>query len=212
MKTSKIIIATKNEGKVREFSQIFNKMGLGSRVSVSSLLDFGDLPDIIEDGKTFSENALIKVRAVAEMKGIYTGVAIVIADDSGLEVDALGGRPGVNSARYAGLGATDEQNNTKLLNELSGVKEGERQANFTSAIAVMCLGPMKKEDVVVGHCPGTITMAPTGEKGFGYDPIFYYPPLKKTFAQMDDVQKNEISHRRIAIEKLVGILPDFLEQ
>jgi len=212
LKISEVVIATKNEGKIREFVQIFNKVGLGKRVNVSSLLDYGDAPLIIEDGETFSENALIKARAVAGMKSIDKGAVIVIADDSGIEVDALGGRPGVNSARYAGLGATDEQNNTKLISELSGVKEGERQANFTIAIAITSIGSSRKEDVVIGHCPGTITMAPRGKKGFGYDPFFYYPPLKKTFAEMDDVQKNEISHRRIAIEKLAEILPDYLEK
>jgi XTP/dITP diphosphohydrolase len=206
LKRSEILIATKNEGKVREFVQIFNEMGLGVGIAVRSLLDFQDTPEIEENGKTFSENALIKARAVAKMEGV--GESVVVADDSGIEVEALGGRPGVNSARYAGPDATDEENNEKLLKELSGVAEGERSASFTIAIAI--IGRGGKEGVVTGRCPGVILTAPRGKGGFGYDPIFFYPPLGKTFSEMDDSEKNGISHRRVGIENLVSILPDYL--
>ncbi len=206
MRRSEILIATRNGGKVREFIQIFDEMGIGDGIEVRSLLDFGDTPKIEETGGTFSENALIKTRAVAKMEGI--GGSVVIADDSGVEVEALGGRPGVNSARYAGPNATDEENNEKLLKELSGVPEQERQASFTIAIAI--IGKAGKEGVVTGRCPGAITTAPRGKGGFGYDPIFFYPPLNKTFSEMDDSEKNKISHRRIGIEKIAKVLPDYL--
>jgi XTP/dITP diphosphohydrolase len=140
------------------------------------------------------------------MEGV--GESVVVADDSGIEVEALGGRPGVNSARYAGPDATDEENNEKLLKELSGVAEGERSASFTIAIAI--IGRGGKEGVVTGRCPGVILTAPRGKGGFGYDPIFFYPPLGKTFSEMDDSEKNGISHRRVGIENLVSILPDYL--
>ncbi|MBN1574181.1 MAG: RdgB/HAM1 family non-canonical purine NTP pyrophosphatase [Deltaproteobacteria bacterium] len=206
MKKCEVLIATKNEGKVREFIQIFDEIGIGGGIVVKSLLDFGDTPKIEETGRTFSENALIKARAVARMERIRGSV--VIADDSGVEVEALGGRPGVNSARYAGPNATDEENNEKLLRELSGVAEGERGASFTIAIAIVGRGG--KEGVVMGRCPGVIITVPRGKGGFGYDPIFFYPPLNKTFSEMDDSEKNGISHRRIGIERLAEILPDYL--
>jgi XTP/dITP diphosphohydrolase len=201
-----VVIATKNSGKVREFVQIFNEILPKDMIGVSSLLDFEEVPEIIEDGDTFSENALIKARAVSSMK--WAEKYLVIGDDSGIEVDALKGAPGVKSARYAGPSATDEENNSKLLNELSGIPEDERKATFTIAIAIVGRG--KKESVVTGHCKGVITTAPRGRGGFGYDPVFYYPPLKKTYSEMDDSEKNKISHRGVGIRKLAKVLPDFL--
>lgn len=206
MARSEVIIATKNSGKVREFVQIFSEILPKDMIGVSSLLDFEDIPEIVEDGKTFSENALIKARTVSLMKGAEK--CVVIGDDSGIEVDALKGAPGVKSARYAGPNATDEENNQKLLKKLIGVPERERGATFTIAIAIVGAG--EKEDVVMGHCPGMITTAPRGKGGFGYDPLFFYSPLKKTFSEMDDSEKNGISHRSIGIRKLAKILPDFL--
>lgn len=206
MASYEIVIATKNSGKVKEFVQIFDEILPKYIIGVSSLLDFEEIPEIVEDGETFSENALIKARVVSSMK--WAEKYLVIADDSGIEVDALNGAPGVRSARYAGPNATDEENNLKLLKDLSGVPEGERGAAFSIAIAVV--GREKKEGVVTGHCYGTITTAPRGSGGFGYDPLFYYPPLKKTYSEMDDSEKNKISHRGVGIRNLAKVLPDFL--
>jgi XTP/dITP diphosphohydrolase len=201
-----VVIATKNRGKVREFVQILGEILPKDMIGISSLLDFEDVPEIVEDGVTFSENALIKARAVSSMK--WAKKYVVIADDSGIEVDALNGAPGVKSARYAGPDASDEENNNKLLSDLSGVPEGERGATFTIAIAIVGRGG--KEGVVTGFCKGVITTAPRGSGGFGYDPLFYYPPLKKTYSEMDDSEKNKISHRGVGIRKLAKVLPDYL--
>lgn len=200
----KVVLATKNRGKLREFNEIFEDLGLAEDISLLSLLDFPDIPDVVEDGSTFSENALIKARIAAK-----TGY-VSIADDSGISVDALSGAPGISSARYAGPNATDDDNNEKLLLELSGVPEGERKATFVSVIVLVA--PDGREEVFEGKCDGLILESPKGEGGFGYDPIFFYPPMGKTFSEMTDSEKNKISHRRRAIEGLSGALPDLISE
>lgn len=200
----KMVLATKNRGKLREFNDIFKDLDFAEKISLLSLLDFPDLPDALENGSTFSENALIKAR-LATKTGYFS-----IADDSGIIVDALSGSPGINSARYAGPNATDEDNNRKLLSELLDIPEGERKATFISVIVLVT--PDGREAVFEGSCDGMILKSPRGEGGFGYDPIFLYPPMGKTFSEMTDIEKNKISHRRRAIEKLAEVLPDFISR
>ena len=157
--------------------------------------------EIVEDGDTFEENALIKARAVQTVIG-----GITIADDSGLEVDALEGAPGVHSARYAGEHGNDAANNKKLVEALLNVPEDKRTARFVSVIAMVF------EDgtslVARGTVEGIIQLTPTGNNGFGYDPHFYYPPFKKTMATMTMAEKNTISHRANALQKLKTLLED----
>ena len=190
-----VIIATKNAGKAKEFEHIFNQYN----VVVKSLLDFDGIEEIVEDGQTFEENALIKARAIAKQFN-----QVVIADDSGLEVDALDGRPGVYSARYAGEGRNDQANIEKVLSELEGIPTQERSARFVCALALVT--PEGEESVVRGTCEGQILSECIGNEGFGYDPIFYLPELGKTMAQIPKSQKNVLSHRAEAFKKLQDIL------
>ncbi|MFC4184783.1 XTP/dITP diphosphatase [Saccharococcus thermophilus] len=186
-----VIIATKNAGKTREFQALLGKRG----VEVKSLLDFPDCPDVEETGSTFAENAILKAEAMARYFN-----TMVIADDSGLSIDALGGRPGVYSARYAGEEKNDQKNIAKVLSELEGVPFAKRTARFHCALAVAA--PGRRTTVVEGTCEGYITEKPQGENGFGYDPIFYIPQKGKTMAQLSAEEKNQISHRAKALEKL----------
>jgi XTP/dITP diphosphohydrolase len=186
-----VIIATKNAGKVREFQALLGKRG----VEIKSLLDFPDCPDVEETGSTFAENAILKAEAMAR----YFNTT-VIADDSGLSIDALGGRPGVYSARYAGEEKNDQKNIAKVLSELEGVPFAKRTARFHCALAVAA--PERRTAVVEGTCEGYIAEKPQGENGFGYDPIFYIPQKGKTMAQLSAEEKNQISHRAKALEKL----------
>ena len=186
-----IIIATKNPGKAKEFKRIFNDQ----EFTLKTLLDLPAMPEIQETGQTFSENATIKAHAVMERFNLPT-----IADDSGLQVDALYGRPGIYSARYAG-DHNDAANNAKLLSELGGVPKEKRTARFVSTLVFA--NPKNDHDLVVeGEIKGLIGEFPQGDDGFGYDPLFYVPELKKTLAQLTVDQKNEISHRGNAIRKL----------
>jgi XTP/dITP diphosphohydrolase len=164
-------------------------------VSVVSLSDYPDIPDIEEDGATFFDNALKKAKSVAE----YTG-EIVIADDSGLEVDCLEGRPGVHSARYAGDGADDEKNFLKLLDELRGVDPGTRGAAFRCVLVLY--EPDGTYTAFEGALRGRITESPAGSEGFGYDPVFYVEEYGKTVAELGPEIKNRISHRAEAFRKL----------
>jgi XTP/dITP diphosphohydrolase len=187
----KFVLATKNKGKLIEFRRMLD-------LPEVELLGMEEIPqlknvEIREDGKTFLENALKKAKEVSRRSGMPA-----IADDSGLVVYALGGRPGVYSARFAGESATDEQNNLKLLQEMRC--KTNRKAAFVCVLAVV--SPKGRTFIYEGRCEGLITEAPLGNKGFGYDPVFYYPPLKKTFAQMDVEEKNKVSHRAMAIKKL----------
>ena len=190
-----VIIATKNAGKAKEFEHIFSQY----HIAVKSLLDFEEIEDIVEDGETFEENALIKARAIAKQFN-----QVVIADDSGLEVDALHGRPGVYSARYAGEGRDDQANIKKVLSELEGIPTEQRGARFVCALALVT--PEGEESVVRGTCEGQILTECLGSEGFGYDPIFYLPELEKTMAQIPKHQKNVLSHRADAFAKLQTIL------
>ena len=186
-----VIIATKNTGKAREFQALLGKKG----IEVKSLLDFPNSPDVEEKGITFAENAILKAEAMARY--FHT---IVIADDSGLSIDALHGRPGVYSARYAGEEKNDQKNIAKVLEELKGVPFEKRTARFHFALAVAA--PGRRTTVVEGTCEGYITEAPKGENGFGYDPIFYVPQKGKTMSELSKEEKNQISHRAKALAKL----------
>ncbi len=192
-----LVIATRNNGKLKEIRAMLK----GTRIRVLSLDDFHGCPDVIEDGKTFRENALKKARAVAE----YTGKT-ALADDSGLSVDALDGAPGVYSARFSGPGADDLKNNRKLLRMMKDVPDGGRGAEF---VCVMALAGPKgsgvKERTVKGVVRGRITRGMRGPGGFGYDPLFYYSPKGMTFAEMGPEEKNRVSHRARALMKIKAL-------
>lgn len=194
-----VIIATQNIGKAKEFEHIFDQY----QIQVKSLRDLNDPIDIIEDGETFEENALIKAKAIASKYH-----ALVIADDSGLAVDVLNGRPGVYSARYAGEGRDDQANIDKVLSELEGVESKNRTARFVCALALVT--PDGKEYVVRGECEGQILTECHGHEGFGYDPIFYLPSLEKTMAEIPKSEKNVLSHRAEAFKKLQQVLMDII--
>ncbi|KAF0157742.1 MAG: dITP/XTP pyrophosphatase [Syntrophaceae bacterium] len=187
----KIIFATKNEGKVKEITEMLTSMN----IEVISLNYFESVPEIVEDGKTYLENALKKARIISEFTG-----EIVLADDSGLQVDILGGEPGVYSARYAGEGATDEENNAKLLSKLKDVPEELRTASFFCALVLY------RQDgnynSFEAEWQGRIIDERRGTNGFGYDPIFLSPQLNKTAAELPPEIKNTISHRGQAFAKL----------
>jgi len=191
----KIIAATNNKGKVREFKEILAPLG----IEVSSLAEEGIDIDVEETGATFEENAFIKARAIAQLRG-----CAVLADDSGLCVDALGGKPGVYSARWAGEGATDAQKIEKLLSDMEG--KDNRRAHFETAIAYV--GADGKELLAKGRTEGVLLTEPHGVNGFGYDPIFLSDDLKKTFAEATDAEKNSVSHRGRALRKMYDLLKE----
>ncbi len=184
----KIVVATKNNGKLKEFKKIL----IGHEVL--SQAEVGIAADVVEDGQTFEENALKKAREVARLSG-----ALTVADDSGLVVDYLDGQPGIYSARFAGEPSDDEKNIDKLLSLLEGVPTQRRTARFVSVIAA-CF-PDGREIVARGECEGLITTSRCGSGGFGYDPVFYVSGFNKTFAEMPDSLKNEISHRALALQQ-----------
>lgn len=186
-----VIIATQNPGKVKEFEKMFQEDG----VEIQSLLDFPDVPDVEETGSTFTENAMLKAETIA--KRFHTKV---IADDSGLVVDALEGRPGVYSARYAGTEKSDEANINKVLEELDGVPFEKRTARFKCIIAAA--QPAQPTEIYEGTCEGCITFERKGSGGFGYDPIFYVPEREKTLAELTKEEKNQISHRARALKQM----------
>lgn len=184
-----VVLATGNQGKVREFSKLLE----GVFEKVISLKELDSPPEVIEDGVTFRDNALKKARELA----LYSG-KLTLADDSGLEVDALNGEPGVYSARYSGKGATDESNIEKLLIELGD--NSNRKARFVCVLALV--DPNGEELVVEGFCEGEIMDEPRGEGGFGYDPVFYLPDRDLTMAEIGQEEKNKISHRSNALKQL----------
>ncbi|MBW2708697.1 MAG: XTP/dITP diphosphatase [Deltaproteobacteria bacterium] len=188
-----LVLATRNNGKISEFRDLFKKSG----IEIKTLDDFGPIPPVIEDGDTFEDNAVKKAQFTARVLGLPA-----IADDSGLTVTALEGAPGVFSSRYAGEDADDESNNRKLLAEMEGVED--RTAAFVCVLAIAV--PRGPALIYEGTCKGMIAEAPKGAEGFGYDPLFYYLPLLKTFAQLTREEKNSISHRGKAIEELHGEL------
>lgn len=185
----KLVIATKNTGKARELGELLK----GLAIEVLSLADFPAVTLPPEDGKSFRENALKKARTVFEATGLPT-----IADDSGLEVDALDNAPGVYSARYAGESATDEDNCRKLLKELEGVAPEERTARFVCALAYK---DGRGEEVFDGELRGRIAARPRGRNGFGYDPVFEIEGVKRTSAELSGDEKNAISHRAEALKR-----------
>ncbi|HID96900.1 MAG TPA: XTP/dITP diphosphatase [Thermodesulfobacteriaceae bacterium] len=196
----KVILATRNPGKVKEMRSILADFGL----EVVSLDDIRDVPHVEEDGETFYENALKKARVIAKATGI-----MALADDSGLEVDYLDGAPGVYSARYSGEHATDKSNNSKLLSDLQGVPSGKRNARFRCVMVLF--HPSGRWISAEGACEGEIAQSPAGEYGFGYDPVFFIPSLGKTMAQLTREEKNSLSHRGEALSRLKELLPDFLD-
>jgi XTP/dITP diphosphohydrolase len=194
-----LLIATTNSGKLAEVAAILKKLP----VELVPLSRIENAPAVVEDGRTFEENARKKARALAEFSGLLT-----LADDSGLEVDALGGALGVHSARYSGDDADDARNNQKLLNELTGVPEEKRSARFVCVLALCAPAALKGgERLFRGECAGRIAFAPKGTNGFGYDPLFFYPPLNRTFAELDRDAKARVSHRGEALRKLAAALP-----
>ena len=188
----KIILASKNNDKIEEIEKILNKASI-------ELLTWRDItiPDVEETGSTFVENALLKAKSASEVTGLGS-----IADDSGIEVDYLGGNPGIKSARYAGKNATNEENNNKLLGELDGVPFEDRKACYRCVIVYMRFPNDPCPFISFGSWEGYIGLNPQGKNGFGYDPIFYLSEYKKTSAQITSSQKNKISHRAKALMQL----------
>lgn len=184
-----LVIATKNKGKIGEIVDLLD----GFRITVKSLDDFGPIPAVEENGQTFDENAYIKASVTSRILGYPT-----LADDSGLVVEALDGAPGVYSARYAGENATDRHRCRKLLSEMRHVSN--RKATFECVISIAV--PTGAALTYEGRCEGEIAVEPAGENGFGYDPVFYYQPLKKTFAELTRFEKSQVSHRGKALREL----------
>jgi XTP/dITP diphosphohydrolase len=194
-----VIIATKNRGKAREFEAIFARRG----IMVRTMLDYPELADVEETGQSFEENAILKAEALSmQLK------KPVIGDDSGLIVDALDGKPGIYSARYAGEEKNDEANIDKVLNELKDIPTDDRTARFYCALAMAVPGQMTI--TVSGKCEGRILEERIGTNGFGYDPIFYLPEKNLSMAELSSSEKNEISHRANALKKLDEILDSVL--
>lgn len=190
-----IIIATKNAGKAKEFQAMFLDYGY----QVKTLLDYPEIAEIEETGTTFEENAVLKAETLSKILN-----KIVIADDSGLIVDALNGAPGVYSARYAGEPKSDERNMEKLLEELKDVPENQRYARFHCSLAVAI--PNKKTLTFSGQCEGFIMLERRGTNGFGYDPLFFVEELQRPMAELQPFEKAQISHRGKALKKLETIL------
>ena len=184
-----LVIATRNKGKTKEIKDLLK----GFPVDIKNLDDFGPIPPIEEDGDTFDENAYKKASFTARVLGLSA-----LADDSGLLVEALGGAPGIHSARYAVKNATDEQRYLKLLDEMQG--KSNRNAAFECVISLAVpTGPALTYEA---RCQGLIAESPAGSNGFGYDPIFFYPSYNKTFAQLTREEKNRVSHRGKALAEL----------
>ena len=193
----KFVLATHNPGKIREMSNILSGLG----IQVVSPAELGITVDVEETGTTFAENAMLKAKAICAASGLPA-----IADDSGLCVDALGGAPGVYSARYGGAGLDDRGRYMRLRESMRG--QTTRAAHFACAIA--CAFPNGDELTAQGRCDGTVAFAPMGEGGFGYDPIFFVPEKAKTFGQLTAQEKDEISHRGRALKEFAEKLATYL--
>jgi XTP/dITP diphosphohydrolase len=190
-----LVLATRNPDKGRELAALLKDLGM----CIRTLAEFPAAPEVVEDGETCEANAIKKAVTAARVTGLPA-----VADDTGLMVEALGGRPGVHAARYAGEGATYEDNCRKLLHELAGVPRERRGARFVTVAAIA--DPKGKVEVVRGVLDGLITEIPAGSKGFGYDPVFFVPELGKTLAQLTPEDKNRISHRARAFAKVRELL------
>jgi len=188
-KTVVLVLATRNKGKTEEIRALLS----GSPVQLKNLDDFGPIPEVVEDGETFDDNAYKKASFTARVLGFPA-----IADDSGLVVEALNGEPGVYSARYAGEDADDAANNAKLLDQMAGVED--RRAAFQCVLSIAM--PTGQALTYEGRCDGVIAQAPSGDGGFGYDPLFYCPDKGKTFAELTLEEKGEISHRGRALKEV----------
>lgn len=186
-----LVIASGNKGKIIEIRELLKDFSL----KIAGLNDFGPIPEVEEDGKTFDENAYKKASFTSKILGMP-----VLADDSGLSVEALGGAPGIYSARYGGENTTDEKNCLKLLETMKGMSN--RKAAFECVISIAV--PTGAALTYEGRCEGMITTEPSGTNGFGYDPIFYFPSLDKTFAELTREEKNRVSHRGKAFSELRG--------
>ena len=196
-------MATTNAGKLAEIEAALK----GLPVQILPLSALKDYPEVVEDGKSFEENARKKARILAEFSGYLT-----LADDSGLEVDALDGAPGIQSARFSGADADDARNNEKLLRALQDLPWERRGARFVCVMALCCpASGGARERIFHGVCEGSIAFEPRGTSGFGYDPLFFYPPLGKTFGEVDRETKGRYSHRGKALAKLKQTLPFVLQ-
>jgi XTP/dITP diphosphohydrolase len=193
-----VVVATRNKGKIREIREALKGMGL----RIYALSDFPDVPEIEEDGKSFTENALKKARFYSKYFGKLT-----LADDSGLEVDGLKRLPGIYSARYAGQGASSQKNNQKLLKEMKEISLSKRGARFKCIMALV--SPDGREAMAEGFCMGRIGFRERGKRGFGYDPLFILPKYGKTMAELSLEEKNKISHRGKALRKIREIIKVF---
>ncbi len=193
-----LVLATTNKGKLKEMRELLKDFP----VEIKGLDDFGPIPEVIEDGETFDENAYKKASFTARILGYPA-----LADDSGLCVDALDGAPGVYSARYAGEGATDAQNVEKLLRVMD--REENRRASFQCLISIAIpTGPALTYE---GRCEGVLTREPVGDNGFGYDPLFYFPEFGKTFAQLNMEEKAKVSHRGKALAEVISEMDKIME-
>ena len=192
-----LVIATTNKGKIREIRDLLKDYS----VRIMELEEFDPMPGVEEDGNSFEENAFKKASVTAKTLGLPA-----LADDSGLVVEAVGGLPGVHSARYAGKYATDEQKCARILTEMKG--RSNRKALFRCAICIAASG--RNALIYTADCKGLITAKPAGQNGFGYDPIFYYPPLQKTFAELTRKEKGRVSHRGKALIALKNELKTIL--
>ncbi len=196
-----LLVATANPGKLREFRQLLRDVP----VRIGGLAELPSAPHLAESGTTYVENATHKALTIARWSGCAT-----LADDSGLEVDALRGEPGIRSARYAGAAQDDAANIRKLLDALKGVPAAARRARFRCVLVVAC--PNGATLQAEGCCEGCILESPRGEEGFGYDPVFLYPPLERTFAELTSAVKNQVSHRAQACARLRGEVASFLRR
>jgi XTP/dITP diphosphohydrolase len=192
------VLASRNKGKTREIQNVLKDFP----VIIKNLDDFGPIPEVIEDGETFDDNAYKKSSFTARVLGLPA-----LADDSGLLVDALGGKPGVRSARYAGENATDQENLAKLLEDIKD--KDDRKASFNCVLSLAI--PTGAALTYEANCEGEILSEPRGNNGFGYDPVFYYPEFDKTFAQLTIEEKANVSHRGKALKQLVSEFEKVLE-
>jgi len=199
MRSKELIVATTNKGKLREIKELLKDF----HFTITSLADYPNAPEIVENGKTFSQNALKKAATIA----LYTR-KLTLGEDSGLEVKALGNQPGIYSARYSEPNATDRKNNLKLLRSLRAIPLKRRQARYHCSAALVDGDGII--DVVDGRCGGLIAFRSKGKNGFGYDPLFFLPRYNKTFGEIDPSIKAKISHRARAFAKIRKTLQDYL--